>query len=79
MASGPGAQNEEQREQLYLVFHIFCAVRLFLHSNAVEEGPCTDGVGIRESCRARLSDDVAGDQKERRLRSQVRGAPKEVI
>ena len=37
------------------------AVRLFLHPDAVEEGSGADRVGVRESCRARLSDDAGGE------------------
>ena len=53
--------------------------QLFPHSHMIEERAGTGGVGVRESCRARLSYDVSGERKERWLRSQVGVALKEVI
>src|SRR5437762_3392786 len=54
-------------------------VRLFLYAHAVEEGSGAGGIGVRERCRVRLSDDIGGERKERWLRSQVGAALKEVI
>ena len=54
-------------------------VELFPHPDAVKEWPGTDGVGVRESGRARLSNDVGGERNERWLGSQVGAALKKII